>query len=209
MTISAKQIKKVTKDYHSYFPDWVIIDKNTMVRENGPVLQGIVFDLSSRDIYRPTGFIRILTAPKTKGAMELAQRLRYPNGAPDRSVKYKNHLNEIDEIVQELHSQIIPSIDQPLEVSAVLDAMLSRVTPTGPMAYSLASLYMYLEHDTQAMVWVDRYQVYLEERGEFISDTDIKREQFLVTALSWLNEGTEKTHFEKIIQSERRKIGVE
>jgi len=74
--------------------------KNSLVRENGPILQGVLFNRSADDVYRPTGFIRVLTAPEPVGILELPQPLRYPNGASGRRIRLNNHEKERDEIVR-------------------------------------------------------------------------------------------------------------
>jgi len=209
MTIKLKDLKRIVKDYQSFFPDWKILGGDTLVRENGPVLQGILLDRSANDIYRPTGFIRVLTVPKHPHVLELPQRLRYPNGAPDRRVRLKNHERERDEIVRELRRQIVPPIDRPLVVLEVLELYEREAIPTAAEAYSLATLRAYHGYEVEARRWCLRFRELLEKIKPYWDESVYAEVDFINSMEHWLDKGEAKQQLEQVIEAERRKLGLE
>ena len=208
MTISRREIKRITEDYHRYFPDWKIINLDTLAREDGPVLQGILFDRSARDIYRPTGFIRVLTAPDVPGVMELAHRLNRPNRLSDWSVRLQSHEKERDRIVEELHRQLTPSIERPLVASEVLKLYEREAVPNGAEAYSLATLCAYFGHDKNAREWCTKFRDLTEWLKDDFPKHVLERQAFLDSLERWLDEGTARQRLEEVLQEERRKLGL-
>lgn len=116
MTISQKEIRRIAQSYQEYFPEWKLLGNDVLYRETGPVFQGILFDRASANVYKPTGYIKNLSSLNPTGAMfmELPQRLRHSNGAPDRSIGLQHHERMILDVVGELKKQLKPSIEKEL-----------------------------------------------------------------------------------------------
>ena len=210
MTINRKDLKRITEDYHSrYFPDWKVIDFDMLARESGPILQAIVLDRSSDDIYRPTGCLQVLTAPRGgRGGMELPQRLKRPNGSSGRYVRLQSHEKKRDETVEALRQQIVPSIERPLVVSEVLELYEREAIPTAPEAFSLATLRAYLGYNQEARKWCAKFKELQEQRREHWSEITHQQLDLITSLEQWLDEGTARQHLEEVLQEERRKLGL-
>jgi len=195
-------MRRIIEDYHNYFPDWKVIDFDALARESGPILQGIALDRLSGDIYRPMGFIQVLTAPRSeRGGMELSQILRY-------DVRLQSHEKKRDEIVAELRRQIVPSIERPLVVSEVLELYEREAIPTAQEAYSLATLRAYLGYKKEARKWCAKFENLEERRREHWSKVIYEQFDFIASLEQWLDEGTARQHLEEVLQEERRKLGL-
>jgi hypothetical protein len=211
MTIKCKEIRQIVKDYQVYFPDWISVDNDSLVRASGPVLQGITFYRLSYAAYRPTGFIRVLTLPKACDPllMELSQELKLRNGA-DRIIGLQSHKNVISEVVAELRGQILPRMDEPLEPLKVLTIYSKLAMPTLAEAYSLVSLNAYFGYESEALKWIDRYKQLMHEQEThgLISEWERDYEQFLETVTTWLKQGVARERLEMIVEEEKRKLGI-
>lgn len=226
MTIKKRDILRIVRDYQSAFPGWEIPKRGTeIVRVEGPVLQGIVFDRSPRDIYRPTGYIRVLTVPKSPGIVELPQDLKRANGAPQREVTLRGHERERDEIVGELFRQMRPKLNEPLEPLEVLEIYERKAVIKSPQAYSIASLCAYLGYEAKARDWIRRFRELEQEWINYwLSDpkrkkywtsekalkerADEERQKFIDELERWLDKGEARERLEAVIQEERKKLGL-
>jgi hypothetical protein len=226
MTIKKKDIRRIARDYQLAFPNWQFLEPGAIARVSGPVLQGIVFDRSARDIYRPTGYIRVLTVPKSAGIMELPQQLTYPNGAPQREVKLSNHEKERAEIIQELYRQIWPRLDRSLDPLEVLEVYERKAIPKTPEAYSLAALCAYLGYESRARDWIRRFRELdlewekywmsdpkrkkyrLSEAGQKGRQPYLERTKFVDNLEKWLDKGKAKQELERVIEQELNKLGL-
>jgi hypothetical protein len=227
MTIKKKDIVRIVRDYQPAFPGWEIPKRGTeIVRVESPVLQGIVFDRSPRDIYRPTGYIRVLTAPKSSGVMDLVQDLKRANGAPQREVTLLGHKRERDEIVSELYRQMRPKLDEPLDPLEVLEMYEREAVPKVPEAYSIATLCAYLGYEAKARDWIRRFRELEHEWEQYwLSDPkrkrystakwfqdseqiDEERKKFIDDLEEWLDKGEARERLETVIQEERKKLGL-
>jgi hypothetical protein len=212
MSINIKDIKRITKDYLDLFPLWNILGNNILFRDNGPILQGLLFERASTDVYRPTGFIRVLCAPNPVDAMimELPQGLSYPNGAPCRSISLQSHEKVIFDVVGDMKTQIYPPLDLPLAPIKVLAFYVKEAVPTIIEAYSLGALHAYFGLNKDAKEWIKRYkQLVLEQKMEDIdSEYEAKRENFINELEIWIGEGIANEKLRKIIDEEKKKLGI-
>jgi hypothetical protein len=214
MTISQKYLKRIQTDYLLYFPSWKTHKNDVLYRESGPILQGILFDRSSRDVYKPTGFINVLCTPRTVSFMglELAQRLQYKNGAPDRSISLKSHEKYLLEVVAELKRQVMPPVEQPLDARNVLELYKKEAQPVMGHAYSLAHFCAYFGEDDEAIHWINRYRYFFNERKEaglglpehdkFINASIDRLEQ-------WIDNSVARTQLNKVVEESRRLMGID
>ena len=62
--LTLKELRPIIGFYHSRFPGWRLLDKDTLIRETSPLVQGITFERLSYGVYRPIGYIRVLVAPE-------------------------------------------------------------------------------------------------------------------------------------------------
>jgi hypothetical protein len=212
MTIKAKDLKLIVQDYLEYFPGWRILGFDTLYRDSEPILQGILFNRASWDVYRPTGFIRVLTSPSPKGVLQVPQPLKNLNGAPGRTIGLVNHnrnrLKIVPEIVNELRRQIEPSIDRPLDPKKVLKWYANRAILSINDAYSLAAFHAYLGFDNDARFWIREFHQWIDER-KIIQDESVEEDsRFLEELENWLEKGVARSKLESIIELERKKLGI-
>ena len=212
MTIKKKDLTRIVKDYQEYFPDWKTLRNMVIFRESGPVLQGILFDKATINVYKPTAFIRNLSAPYPADGiiMELVQRLRHRNGAPDRSIGLQSHPTVIREVVQELKRQVVPPLDQPLNPIKVLTLYEKMAQPTTKQAYSLASLHAFLGFNKDAQRWINEYKRLLSERKMYgyVTENEKVDEHFINMLNTWIQEGIARTRLEIIVEEEKKKLGI-
>lgn len=208
MTIKLRQMRQIVNDYHLRFPEWTVIQDDVLARENGPVMQGIRFDRATLDVYRPMGFVRVLTVPSINKAMELPQRLKKPNGAPDRWVTLRNHANELEVIVRELHRQLQPRIDRPLDPHNVLEIYEGLAIPTLPEACSLATLSAYLGLHQKAERWCEVFRELASKLPDLNSDIHLARVRIIDELETWLQNNNARDRLEPLLQSQRRILGL-
>jgi hypothetical protein len=210
MTIKMKELRPLVTDYHAFFPTWRIIGGNRLVREAGPVMQGILFNRSSEDDYRPTGFVQVLTAPGMTGALELPQELPHGKASGGRRVRLRDHARERDDVVHELRRWIVPSLERPLDALEVLELYERRVgaRPANAHAYSLATLHAYLGHEKGARAWCARFRELDAKLRASKIPPDAERLEFMASLERWLDEGKAKDELDRVIEAERRKLGL-
>ena len=209
MAIKAKQIRILLQDYLKAFPEWQALTDYSLARATGPIMQGITLYRShGSDKYIPTGYIRVLTAPTVVGTMELPQRLLLPNRA-ERWITLKSHPRVIDEVIEALRRQIVPSLQQPLVPSQVLQLYMHEALPTVSEAYSLATLNAYFGFDTQAREFCVRYRELADRLRPYWGTSVYEELGFLSTLEIWLNTGTAREHLAEVLQAERVKCGLQ
>lgn len=227
MTIKKRDILRIVRDYQPAFPGWEIPKRGTAIaRVSGPVMQGILFDRSARDIYRPRGFIKLLTAPESPGVMDLVQDLKRANGAPQREIALPNHERERDEIVSELYRQMRPKLDELLDPLEVLEMYERDAVPKVPEAYSIATLCAYLGYETKARDWIRRFRELDHEWQRYalslskgkrrvmakweldLRQVEEERRKFIDSLEGWLDKGEARERLEAVIQEERKKLGL-
>ena len=204
--LTVTELRKIVEFYHAQFPNWKVIDKGTLVREDGPVAQGIVFERLSAGDYRPTGHVRVLVAPEDAWALELSQRL---------SIKLRQISRGQDTpefrgcVVQAIRAEFVPSVEAPLVAEDVLALYEKQALPTDAEAYSLAPLNAYFGREERAIYWCDVFRRLLENRGEYaLQDFNKKRQTFLNQLEQWLHAGEAKAQLERVLQDERRQWGL-
>jgi hypothetical protein len=190
--------------YHSAFPNWKIVRNDTLVREDGPVLQGITFDRLSGGDYRPIGHIRVMVAPEDVWGYELTQDLNIKV----RHIERRAHEMLKNKVVEAIHAEFVPRVDQPLHAQEVLNLYEQRAVPTSPEAYSLAPLNAYLGNDSRALYWCSRFSELVDAVSNPWQDSDYKRRAFLDQLEKWLQAGNAKQQLERVLQEERRKWGL-
>jgi hypothetical protein len=205
--LKAGQIHRIAQDYREAFPGWRISIDLDLVRAEGPILQGILFDRSSKEDYRPTGYVRTLTTPAPTRVLALFQPLKNRNGSPGRRVSIGSHERELAEIADELRLQIRPLLDQPLDVNEVLALLEAEAIPKAAQAYSLATLHAYLERPKDARSWCARFE---KLQGEFTDwgEVETERAAFIKELIGWLDGEEAHKRLEEVIIAERRKLGI-
>lgn len=213
VTLKKKDLIRITNDYLPQFPGWRCLGFDTLIRENGPILQGILFNRASSDVYKPMGFIHVLCSPSSMDVMglELPQSLKHKNGAPDRAIGLSNHERLLPEVVADLRKQILPQIDKPLEPIKVLDLYLKMAVPTLSQAESIAALQSYFGFEKDAKRWIGRFRQLFDDRKKIFGDLpefDNKDKAFIDELEAWLVGGMAKQNLTLIIEEERRKFGL-
>ena len=199
-----EELRPVVEFYHGYFPTWKVIQKDTLAREDGPVVQGITFERLSGGEYRPTGHIRVLIAPEDAWAFELSQRLDIKL----RQINRRQHPEFRDRVVEAIRTEFVPNVGKPLVAEQVLRLYEEKAFPSDPEAYSLAALNAYLGHDDRARYWCSRFTELVNAVGRPWQDFDYKRRAFLDQLEKWLQAGDAKQQLERVLQEERRKWGL-
>lgn len=197
------ELRSILEFYHAQFPSWNVIQKGTLVREDGPVVQGITIERLSGGVYRPTGHIRVLVAPEDHWGFELPQRLT-KNGQLNR----RQDREFRDRMVKAIRAEFIPSVDRPLVAEDVLRLYEEKAYPSSPEAYSLAALNAYLGHDERALYWCARFSELVDANGNPWQDYDHKRRAFLDQLEKWIMAGEANQQLERVLQEERRKWGL-
>lgn len=201
--LTVTELKAIVEFYHEYFPAWKVIEKGTLVREDGPVAQAITFERLSGGEYRPTGHIRVLVVPEDVWGFELPQRI-----SKNHAINRRQDREYRRRVLERIRAEFVPSVDQPLVAEDVLKLYEEQAYPSSPEAYSLAALNAYLGHDDRALYWCSRFSELVNQSANPWQDFDLKRKAFLDQLESWIKGGTTKEELEKVLQEERRKWGL-
>jgi hypothetical protein len=201
--LTLKELRPIIAFYRATFPTWRIVGRDMLVREAGPVVQGIAFERLSGGEYRPTGHIRVLVAPGEFWFLELSQNLSKP-----RQINRRQHPEFRNRVVEAIRAEFVPCVDSPLVAEEVLQLYERKAHPTSAEAYSLAPFNAYLGHDTRALYWCSRFTELVNELGNPWQDFDHKRREFLDQLERWLKVGEAKQQLERVLQEERRKWGL-
>lgn len=203
--LTIKELRSIIEFYHGHFPTWKVIRKDTLVREDGPIVQGITFERLSGGQYRPTGHIRVLVAPEDFWGMDLSQ----PLNVKLRQIERRRDTPEIRErVVQAMYAEFLPRVDQPLIAEQVLNFYEDSAYPVSHQAYSLAPLNAYLGHDERALHWCSRFTELVNASGNPWQELEQKQLAFLDELEKWLKAGDAKQQLERVLQDERRKWGL-
>lgn len=202
--LTLAELRPIVEFYNVTVPTWRVARKDTLIREAGPVLQGITFERLSGGEYRPTGHVRVLVAPRDFWAMELDQvlnvKVRQINPRQDREYR--------DRVVDAIRAEFVPNVDRPLVAEDVLSLLEREALPTSGEAYSLAALNAYLGHDERALYWCSRFAEMLKASGRELQPFDHKQQAFLASLEGWIRAGDAKQQLEEVLQEERRKWGI-
>lgn len=202
LTIS--ELRSIVEFYHAHFPTWKLIQKGTLVREDGPVAQGIVFERLSAGDYRPTGHVHVLVAPADYWFLELSQNLKKHS-----SVSRRQDREYRPRVLEAFRSEFVPKVDRPLVAEEVLKLYEREANPpASPDAYSLAPLNAYLGHEERALYWCSRFPELVAESSNPWEECDLKRKEFLDRLTSWIKAGVAKQELQKVLEEERRKWGL-
>lgn len=213
MSRSRLKVKDVGIDYLQAFPTWRVLDRHELVRLDGPVLQGVCFQGSSSDDYRPTSFVRILCKPYSDrshltGALELATFLTYKNGA-SRSVELRNHVQERDDVISEMKRQFLPRMDLPLRAEDVLLLYEDSAVRTEPQCASLAFLNAYFGRMARAALWCQKgIQLATQPYWRDIEWTQVVKRD-LEQLLAWIASGSATTEAYRIADENIHAIGLD
>jgi hypothetical protein len=192
---------QVARFYQDHLPGWRICRDGTLVRETPPVLQGVTLDRLSDGVYRPTGYVRVLVAPRDSWSFELAQDLNIKLRTIDR----REHERLRDQVVAAMRAEFVPAMDRPLVAEEVLDLYEERAYPIVMEAYSLAALNAYLGHSGRAIGWCARFGELLAEKSATQQARLAQQCQFITQLESWLRAGTAREELEEVLERERRK----
>ncbi len=198
-----RKLEPIVQDYQTQLFGWDLVQKDTLIRVNGPILQGITFERLSSGVYRPMAYIRVLTVPQGGGMLTQYLNVKV------RSVKLAEHDRMRDRVVEAMRREFVPNVTHSLNPMRVLKLCEREAVPTGPQAYLLASLNAYLGRKTQALHWCSRYTELVDAHGRPWQDSENERHAFLDLLEQWINEGTEKQHLERVLQTEREKWKLE
>jgi hypothetical protein len=201
--LTIQELGSIIEFYQAHFPSWNVIQKDILVREDGPVAQGIAFERLSGGEYRPTGHIHVLVAPADHWFLELSQRL-----SKNRHINRRQHPEFRDRVVEAIRAEFVPSVDRPLVAEEVLKLYEEKAYPSDPEAYSLAALNACLGHDDRARYWCSRFTDLVNAIGRPWQDFDYKRRAFLDQLEKWIQAGDAKQQLERVLQEERRKWGL-
>jgi hypothetical protein len=203
--LNKTELRSIIESYRARFPNWTIIQKDTLVREGGPVIQGITFERLSGGEYRPTGHIRVLVAPEDVWGFELPQLLNLKLRQIDRQ---RDTAECRDRVIQAIQSEFVPKVDKPLIAEQVLALYEEKAYPTSAEAYSLAALNAYLGHSERAVYWCSRFAGLVDATGNGWQDFDCRRRAFLEQLGKWLEAGTARQELQLILDKERHKWGL-
>jgi hypothetical protein len=199
--LTITELRAIVEFYHAHFPTWNVIEKGTLVREDGPVAQAITFERLSGGDYRPTGHIHVLIVPADHWYFELPQDLniqvRHISRRQDREFR--------PQVLEAIRAEFVPNVDRPLVAEEVLKLYEEKAYPSSPEAYSLAALNAYLGHNERALYWCSRFAELVNEGSKPWQDFDLKRRGFLEQLEIWIREGGAKQQLECVLQEERRK----
>ena len=199
--LTIQELRPIVEFYHANFPTWRVIRNDTLVREAGPVAQGITFERLSGGEYRPTGYIRVLVAPEDSWGFTLPQFLN----VKVRQINRRQHPEFRDRVADAIRAEFVPSVDRPFVAEDVLEFYESRARPTSAEAYSLAPFNAYLGRDDRSLYWCSRFTQLVNEAGNPWQDYDYKRRVFLDQLEQWLKAREAKQQLERVLQKERRK----
>jgi len=202
--LTLKELRPIIEFYHAKFPTWRLIRHDTLVREAPPVVQGITFDRLSYGVYRPTGHIRVLVAPDDDWVFELCQKLN----VKVRQIDRRQHPQFRDRVVEAIHAEFLPKVDEPLVADEVLALYEAKAYPTPAAAYSLAPLNASLGHDDRAIYWCSRFTQLVNQLGNPWQDFDYERRAFLDQLEQWLKAGTAKQELAGVLEEQRHKWGL-
>ena len=194
--MTAKELELIVEDYRRSFPDWRVLERTLIARENGPVVQGIGFQTLSTGCYRPICAIYYLCVPDRDAGFGV-QFLKHPVQDIDPRV----HDRKRDKVVDAIRREIVPHVDSPLSPEAVL-AMHEESRPLrSPDARSLAALNAYLGHNERALFWCSRFSELVDQHGLGWQDFDYKRKAFLDQLEQWVKEGEAKHQLDRVVQA--------
>jgi hypothetical protein len=201
--LTVKELEPFVQDYHHEFQGWQILERTLIVRECGPVMQGIGFQCLSTGRYRPICSIYYLCVPNRDAGFGV-QFLKHPV----QDIDPRAHERLRDKVVEAIHREIIPSVDAPLDPEQVLELHESRQPIRSPDAYDLAALNAYLGHNERALYWCKRFPELVNEHGLGWQEFDHKRQAFLTDLKQWIEAGQAKEQLGRIVQEERRHWGL-
>jgi hypothetical protein len=201
--MTAKELRPIVEDYHRAFPDWRVLEGELFARESGPVMQVIGFERLSTGSYRPVCGVYYLCIPDRDGRFGH----QFLN-VKVRQVHPRAHESTRDKVVEAIHSEIVPSVDAPLDAEQVLQMHEAYEFIRSPDAHHLAALNAYLGHDERALYWCSQFSSLVEQLGLGWQDFDLKRRAFLDQLEKWLQAGDAKQQLERVLQDERHKWGL-
>ncbi len=201
--LTDSELCSIVEFYHAHFPTWKVIEKDTLVRESAPIVQGIAFERLSGGEYRPTGHIRVLVAPEDHWSLELSQRLNKHS-----SISRRQDRDYRPQVLASIRAEFIPCVDRPLNAEEVLKHYESEAYPSSPEAYSLAALNAYLGHEKLALYWCSHFSELVEASTDPWQECDLQRRDFLDQLVTWIKAGTAKAELERVLQLERNKWGL-
>ena len=121
-TLTASVKKRITEDWHSYFPELGVYSPMHLLKRHGPLLIGICLDqTSSGDIYRPTFHVDCLCKEFPVVTLTLATRLRTLRPGPD-FIGVKEHEERVHDAAQRMNDQSLLPLQGSLHLAQVIDA---------------------------------------------------------------------------------------
>jgi len=206
--IKMKEIYRIAQFYLQAFPGWRIVEKHCIVRESGPVLQGIALDrVSFADEFRVVAFFRVMIVPCDFFGYELPEHLRGHRGG-DRMVHLRDYERRRDEIVSEIRRQITPRVDLALDPLEVLSMYEAADAPTLGKAEAIAALHAYFGHDRKARKWCKVFRKEAAKTRAALGDQRYLSTDYVDSLERWLDNGETQVQLDRILQGERKKLGL-
>lgn len=197
--MTLRELEPFVAQYQAQFPGWKRTFPEAFGREAGPVAQEIWFERLSTGDYRPTSCIRIFPAPSGRA-------FHQDLNVKVRQVRPREHEYKFPKVLEAIHKEIIPPVDEPLIPEDVLERFESMGPHNSPEAHDLAALNAYLGHDERAMYWCHRFPALVDKLGGEWMECDHGRHAFLQQLEKWIKNGEAKLRLEEVIQSERTRL---
>ncbi|MCG3128227.1 MAG: hypothetical protein CHACPFDD_03104 [Phycisphaerae bacterium] len=195
MTLKLTEVARIAADYCAHLPGWAPLGKDALRRVAYPVMQGICFDRASDDVYRPLSFIDVLVGyPKGTPGLGLAKYLRHKRGAPQWSVRLRDHERDFNEVLDAMVRQFRPRVLVPLDPLEVVSIYENEEYHNTPKAYELASLHAYYDHLREARTWCRRFWEIDAQRPY----PDALRRALVTQLETWIETGTAREQVDAI-----------
>lgn len=201
--LTAKEIGAITIDYQTHLPGWEIVGGDTLLRIAGPIGQSIWFDRLRTGAYRPTARIHILAAPdQMGGTVVLPQFL----GVKNKEISAQAHVRQLPAVLKALHSEVLPTINKPLNASVVAELVATRSHGRPAGAYASACLFAALGRFSDARLWIAEYHSAVTNVGLLVQPVDAVRSSFLKKLEGWIDASTVEAELATVIQQEKAKL---
>lgn len=206
--LSRPKLRQIVDDYQHAFPGWTRVGAETLVRTDGPVLQGLGWETLSSGEYRPMNYIQVLAAPEQRRRGRVDFFGEAPKGRP-RCLSLRSHRELLPKMLDRMKEEFRPSITSPLSATDVLELCERVAVPTYTQAYALAALNAYFGRYDRAREWSMRYNELVNAIGQPWQEWNHLQRSFLDSLVSWIDNGTVREQLESVVNEERRRWGLE
>lgn len=202
-SISTLEVSQIVNEYHAYFPDWQVVQGDTLLRTRGPIGQSIWFDRLRTGSYRPTARIHILAAPDEHDEVIVLPQFL---GLKNREIRYEDHRNRLSDVLDALRAEIKPSLSASLDAAVVADLLSERSIGRPVHCYALACLYAALDRSLDAKRWITEYHAAVRNINLPETPIDIYRSNFLTRLLDWIDKSIHHAKLNSIIDCQTARL---